>query len=209
MAWRILYDDLYVFNSFVDDDERDCLEEYEDKLGKFLYERYIEENPSKANTRTVVHEPKMEGKCFGEMIAEIEKWQKSTSPEDMTEIKNYIYRLSDLGFNDEVTELFDSMIFGYSLYDSTRTKFYIISGYKGLIITTVYLRKRSVLVTDDRNLFRKTRKSEKIIKEDIAEEVVYLLTEMGRRYSEVQKKLDENGLRDKIRKRYEGKEKLK
>lgn len=209
VAWRILYDDLYVFNSFVDDDKRDCLEEYEDKLGKFLYERYIEENPSKANTRTVVHEPKMEGKCFGEMIAEIEKWQKSTSPEDMTEIKNYIYRLSDLGFNDEVTELFDSMIFGYSLYDSTRTKFYIISGYKGLIITTAYLRKRSVLVTDDRNLFRKTRKSEKIIKEDIAEEVVYLLTEMGRRYSEVQKKLDENGLRDKIRKRYEGKEKLK
>ena len=209
VAWRILYDDLYVFNSFADDDERDCLEEYEGKLGKFLYERYLEENPSEVNTRVATHKPNMDGKCFGEMIAEIEKWEKSNSPEDMSEIKNYIYKLSDLGFNDAVTKLFDSMIFGYSFYDSTRTKYYIISGYKGLIITTVYLRKRSILITDDRKLFRKARKSEKIIKEDIVEEITYLLTEMSRRYSEVQEKLDENGLRDKIRKRYESKQKLK
>ena len=106
----------------------------------------------------------------------------------MSEIKSYIYRLSDLGFSDAVTKLFDSMIFGYSFYNSTRTKYYIISGYKGLIITTVFLRKRSVLITDDKNLLRKTRKSEKIIKEDITEEIVYLLSEMRRRYSDVYKR---------------------
>lgn len=209
VAWRILYDDLYVFNSFADDDERVCLEEYEGKLGKFLYERYIEENPSEVNTRTVVYEPNMEGKCFGEMIAEIEKWKNSSSLENMSEIKNYIYKLSDLGFNNEVTKLFDSMIFGYSFYDCTRTKYYIISGYKGLIITTAYLRKRSNLITDDREQLRKTGKSEEIIKEEIVEEITHLLTEMSCRYPEVQDKLDENGLRDKIRKRYEGKQKLK
>jgi hypothetical protein len=209
VAWRIIYDDLYVFNSFSNDNERECLEEYENKLGKFLYERYIEENPSEVNTRTEVHQPNMNGKCFGEMIAEIEKWKKSSFPEDMSEIKNYIYRLSDLGFDDTVTKLFDSMIFGYSFYDTTRTKYYIISGYKGLIITTAFLRKRSILITDDKKLLRKTRKSEKIVKEDITEEVTCLLREMSSRYSEVQAKLDENGLRDKIKKRYEGKPKLK
>lgn len=209
VAWRILYDDLYVFNSFSDDNERECLEEYECKLGKFLYERYIEENPTEVNTRTAVYEPNMKDKSFGEMIAEIEKWKQSSSPEDMSEIKNYIYRLSDLGFDNAVSNLFNSMIFGYSFYDATRTKFYIISGYNGLVIVTVYLRKRSILITDDKKLLRKTHKSEKIIKEDISEEIVYLLTEMSQQYQDVQKKLDENGLRDKIAKRYEGKQKIK
>lgn len=65
------------------------------------------------------------------------------------------------------------------------------------------------MITDDKNLLRKTRKSEKIIKEDITEEIVYLLSEMRRRYSEVQEKLDKGGLREKIEKRYESKEKLK
>lgn len=209
VAWRILYDDLYVYNSFCDDIERDCLVEYESKLGKFIYERYIEENPTEVNTRTVIEEPNLEGKCFGEIIAEIEKWKRNSSPEDMSEIKNYIYKLSDLGFSEAVTWLFDSMILGYSFYNSTRTKYYIISGYKGLIITTVFLRKRSVLITDDKNLLRKARKSEKIIKEEITEEITYLLSEMSNRYSEVQEKLDRNGLREKIEKRYEGKQKLR
>lgn len=209
VGWRVLYDDLYVFDSYEDDFERKCLEEYEEKLGKYLYEKYIEENPREADTRTVVQKPNMEGKCFGEMIAEIERWQKSSSPEDMSEIKNYIYKLSDLGFDDAVTNLLDSMIFGYSFYDLTRTKFYIISGYKGLIITTAFLRKRSMLITDDRKLLRKTSGSETIVKEDINAEITCLLTEMSRRYQEVQAKLDENGLRDKIKKRYEGKQKLK
>ncbi|MBS7008069.1 hypothetical protein [Anaerostipes sp.] len=209
VAWRILYDDLYVYNSFSNDIERDCLEEYESKLGKSIYEKYIEENPTEVNTRTVIEEPNLCGKCFGEIIAEIEKWKKSNSPEDMSEIKNYIYRLSDLGFTDAVTQLFDSMIFGYSFYDATRTKYYIISGYKGLIITTVFLRKRSILITDDKKLLRKTCKSEKIIKEDIAKEITYLLLEMGSKYPEVQEKLDKNSLREKIEKRYEGKQKLK
>ena len=209
VAWRVLYDDLYVFNSFSGDDERMCLEEYEDKLGNYLYERYLEENPNEVGTRKEVYNPKLEGKCFGEMIAEIEKMEKSNSPEDISEIKNYIYKLSDLGFNDDVVKFFDSFIFGYSFYDETHTKFYIISGYKGLIITTVYLRKRSILITDDKKLRRKSHRTERIIKEDIVNEITYMLTEMSNRYDEVQKKLDENGLRDKIKKRYEGKQKLK
>lgn len=209
VAWRILYDDLYVFNSFSGDDERMCLEEYEDKLGNYLYERYLEENPNKVGTRKEVYNPKFEGKCFGEMIAEIEKMEKSNSPEDISEIKNYIYKLNDLGFNDDVVKFFDSFIFGYSFYDETHTKFYIISGYKGLILTTVYLRKRSILITDDKKLRRKSHRTERIIKEDIVNEITYMLTEMSNRYDEVQKKLDENGLRDKIKKRYEGKQKLK
>lgn len=209
VAWRILYDDLYVYHSFEGEDVRKGFEEYEEKLGKFLFEKYIEKNPGEINTRTSVYEPDIEGKSLCEIISEIERWEKSSSPEDMSEIKNYIYKLSDLGFNNSITKLFDSMIFGYSFCDSTRTKYYIISGYKGLIFATVYLRKRSILITDDKKLLRKTRKSEIIIKEDIIEEINNILSTIKDTYPEVQKKLDENGLKDKISKRYEGKQKLK
>lgn len=208
VAWRVLYDDLYVYNSYVGDIERKYFEEFESKLGNFLYEKYIEENPNQVNTRTVVYEPNLEDKCFGEIIAEIEKWKKSSSPENMSEIKNYLYKLSDLGFNNTAIMLFDSIIFGYSFYDSTRTKYYVITGYKGLIITTVYLRKRSILMTDDKNLLKRTSKLKQIIKKDISDEIHNLLEEIKRNYPAVQKTLDESGLRDKIKNRYSGKQKL-
>lgn len=66
-----------------------------------------------------------------------------------------------------------------------------------------------MLITDDKKLLRKVRNSDKNIKEDITEEITFLLSEMGSRYSEVQEKLDKDGLRDKIEKRYEGKQKLR
>ena len=78
-----------------------------------------------------------------------------------------------------------------------------------MIITTVFLRKRNMLITDDKKLLRKVRNSDKNIKEDITEEITFLLSEMGSRYSEVQEKLDKDGLRDKIEKRYEGRQKLR
>ena len=75
VAWRILYDDLYVLDSFLGDPERMCLEEYEDKLGNYLYERYLKENPNEVGTREEIYNPKLEDKCFGEIFAEIEKWK--------------------------------------------------------------------------------------------------------------------------------------
>ena len=65
------------------------------------------------------------------------------------------------------------------------------------------------MITDDKKLLRKVRNSDKNIKEDITEEITFLLSEMGSRYSEVQEKLDKDGLRDKIEKRYEGRQKLR
>lgn len=65
------------------------------------------------------------------------------------------------------------------------------------------------MITDDKKLLRKVRNSDKNIKEDITEEITFLLSEMGSRYSEVQEKIDKDGLRDKIEKRYEGRQKLR
>ena len=145
------------------------------------------------------------GKCFGELIAEVEEQQSKKSLKNMSQISSYIYTLGQLGFVEDVTKLFDSMVFGYSFYDASHTKYYIISGYKGLIISTVYHKKRSLLITDSLRLLRKVQNSKGNVKEDIINEVNYIIKNMRQKYSEVQKKLNENGLRDKIKKRYEDK----
>ncbi|WP_077609583.1 hypothetical protein [Clostridium sp. Marseille-P2415] len=203
VAWRILYDDLYVHYSYSDDSERTYLEEYEHKLRRFLYGRYLMEKPESSVVQQTYEMPDLEGKCFGEIIAEIEKYYKNKLPEDISEVRNYVYTLSELGFRDAVVKLFDYMIFGYSFYTSTRTKYYIISGYKGLIITTAYHRKRSILITDNCDLIKKSGLSESVVKKDIINEINSLINEMRKRYPEVQNKLDEHGLRQKIAKRYE------
>lgn len=203
VAWRILYDDLYVCNSFLDNSERSYLEEYESRLHRFLYQKFLELHPEVNTYMPTPEMPNLDDKCFGEIIAEIEKYQRNSLPEDISEIKNYVYTLRELGFSDAVINLFKSMIFGYSFYTPTRTKYYIVSGYNGLIIATAYHRRKNILITDDYDLIKKSGTSETVIKSDIIEEINSLIEEMGKKYSEVQKKLDENGLREKIAKRYE------
>ena len=203
VAWRILYDDLYVQKSYQDDSERAYFEEYEHKLRRFLYEKYLEEKPEKNVAQPISEMLDIDGKSFGEIIAEIEKYQKNKLPEDISEIKNYVYTLNELGFSNAVVKLFNYMIFGYSFYTPARTKYYIISGYKGLIIVTVYHRKRNILITDNRELLKKAGSSEIVIKKDVIDEINALIDQMKKRYPEVQKKLDENGLKEKIAKRYE------
>ena len=197
VSWRIIYDDLYVYNSFENDNERSCFEEFENKLGNYLYERYIGKKPKEVNTRTIIDEPNLKGKCFGEIIAEIEKWKKSNLPEDISEIKNYVYKLSDLGFDEAYTIFFNSIIFGYSFCNSTHTRYYIISGYQGLIITTAFLKERSILITDNMKLLKKICNSDKNIKKDITEEIAYFFSGIKIGYPEVQEKLDKDGLRKK------------
>lgn len=207
VAWRILYDDLYVQNSYPDEHERAYLEEYESKLHNYLYEKLSGEHPELVLPKPILEEVDLSQKCFGEMIAEIEKLQKSQLPEDISEIKNYIFSLHNLGFSDAAVKLFSSMIFGYSFYTPTRTKYYIISGYNGLIVSTAYHRERNILITDSWSLLKKSRSSEVVVKQDIIEEITSMLGEMSSRYAEVQAKLDENGLRGKIAKRYENQKK--
>jgi len=207
VAWRIIYDDLYELNSYPNDSERRFLEEYEHKLRKFLYERYLEENPGKCDMRQPTSIPDMDGKCFGEIIAEIENYEKRNSLEDMSEVKNYVYTLNELGFTDAVAKLFDSIIFGYSFYNTTRTTYYIISGYKDLIITTAYHRKRNILITDDLKLLKKSRSSKRVVKKELIEAINTLIGEMRSEYPIVQEKLNENGLREKIAKRFDGQKK--
>ena len=80
---------------------------------------------------------------------------------------------------------------------------------QGLIITTVYQRKRNVLFRCIRKLFKNALKADVVVKKDITEHLVRRLIEIKNDYPKVQKKLDEDGFRNKIQKRYEGKQKLK
>ncbi|KNZ40571.1 hypothetical protein [Acetobacterium bakii] len=208
VAWRVLYDDLYVCNSFSDNSERDYLIEYEQKLRRFLYQRYLEKQPGKKKDGVNVEIPNLEGKCFGEIIAEIEKCIDSTEPEDISEIKNYVYTLKELGFSGAVETIFDFMIWGYSFYTSGM-KYVVLTGYNGLLLATVYHRSRNILITDDLNLLRKSGNSEAVIKEELINQVNELMKEMKASDSERQSKLNQDGLREKIEKRCENQTKLR
>ena len=59
-----------------------------------------------------------------------------------------------------------------------------------------------MLLSDNCKLIRCSSKSRNQIKKNIKDEVDTLLGIMASRYEETQKKLDENGLREKIAERY-------
>lgn len=202
VAWRIIYDDLYVYQSYVGDIEKSIFEEYEYKLWRFLFQKFCKEHINMKVGARISKESKLEGSSIGVMIAKLEEYMRSKLPEDMSEVKNYIYTLDELGYSDAVSKLFSNMILGYSFYASTRMRYYILSMYNGLIITTVYCRKRSVLLTDNKETLKKASLSEDAIKEDIVKEINWQIGKIKDQYPKVKKELDESGLSEQIRKRY-------
>lgn len=88
VAWRILYDDLYVHCSYPNDSERTYLEEYGHKLRRFLYGRYLKEKPEDSVVQQIYEMLDLVGKCFGKIIAEIEKYHKINYPKIYQDIKD-------------------------------------------------------------------------------------------------------------------------
>ena len=144
VAWRILYDDLYILNSFVDTHMRGTYEYLEKRLHKYL-------NQVRTDNITVA-EPATSRKTlqyFSEMIASYEEANFRATPESLQNIETYIFTLKDLGFNQNVIKLLDPFIWGYSCNSYDPKIYAIYSAYKGLIITTVYWNDKASLVTDN------------------------------------------------------------
>lgn len=205
VSWRILYDDLYNYSSFSNTDQEIIMKEYEQKLWRYILEKYREKHPEKKLSKTEYIPVDLNGKSFGEIIAETEKLEKSKQPEDMSEIQNHVFSLPELGFSRDVKNLLDSFVIGYSFYDATQTKFYIVSLYKGLVLTTAYHRKRCLFIPNSFLKIKRVKKTRRIIVDDIRNEVSFLLHTIAQQYDETQKKLDETGLRGRIEKRYKSK----
>lgn len=210
VAWRVVYDDLFKCESYKDDEiHYEIFSELEQKLKRYIRQQYSKRSPQIISPELIEYIPDLKDKCLGERIAEIEKMQRSAVPEDMSEVKNYIFSLNDLGFSQDIIDLLDSMAIGYTFYSGKSLKYYVMTEYKGLVIATVYSRKRIVAIGFKGMLLNSKWNEKKRVRRDLMEEIVRMLQIMRERDAEAQKILDTNGLREKIEKRYRGRERQK
>lgn len=121
-------------------------------------------------------------------------------------IKNYVYSLTDLHYSEQVIDLLKSMIAGYS-YNYDLSKFLVITLYNGLVIVTVYYPEILML---DRSLFDFIidRYSDKYVKQWVVQEINTMLSEVNNQ-NKINDAILNSGLREKIRKRYENKNKIR
>lgn len=202
VAWRMLYDDLFVLNSFSDTHMRNTYEYLEKRLRKYLNQ--IRTDNVNVITPSPTHE---QPQCFGEMIAAYEEEHFSSTPESLENIETYIFTLKDLGFNKNVIELLDSFIWGYSCNSGDQKIYAVYSAYKGLIIATVYWNDRVLLVTDSLKDMLKFRKSSKKLKEFLISEVNFELQQIATQYPNYQEFLSKN--KEKLENRYKNSQKLR
>ena len=144
IAWRMLYDDLYILNSFADTHMRSTYENLEKRLHKYL-------NQIRTDNITVaepVPSPKVP-QCFGEMISSYENALFNSTPESLQNIETYIFTLKDLGFDQNVITLLEPFIWGYSCNSNDQKIYAVYSAYNGLIITTVFWNDKALLATDN------------------------------------------------------------
>lgn len=125
VAWRILYDDLFVLNSFTGTHMRTTYEFLEKRLKKYLNEIRTD-GIEIAKPSISFKQPQ----CFGEMIAACEEMQFISNPESLENIETYIFTLKELGYNDSIIELLDAFIWGYSFNSGDQKIYAIYSAYK-------------------------------------------------------------------------------
>ena len=202
VAWRMLYDDLYILKSFTGTHMYSTYEYLEKRLHKYL-------NQIRTDNVTVI-EPTSSQKapnCFGEMISNYEETIFNSTPESLQNIETYIFTLKDLGFDQNVIKLLDSFIWGYSCNSDDQKIYAIYSVYNGLIIATVYWNDKAILVTDNIMDIIKSRKSTRKLKNFLINEINFELEQIASQYPSYQEFLTKH--KDKLENRYKNSKKLR
>lgn len=203
VAWRMLYDDLFVLNSFSDTHMRSTYEYFERRLRKYLNQIRTDGVEIKDSPTFHTTTPQ----SFGEMIAICEENQFIQKPETLKNIETYIFPLKDLHFNDDIIELLDSFIWGYSCNSGDQKIYAVYSVYKGIIIVTVYWNDRVLLLTDSLKEMFKFRKSKKKLKDFLTNEIIYELQQIAEQYPNYQDFMTKN--KEKLENRYRNSKKLR
>lgn len=201
VSWRILYDDLFVYNSFDGTYMRTTYELLEKRLRKYLNQ--IRTDNIEVN---IVNEPcGNEPQSFGEMIASYEKAIYESSLETLENIKTYIFTLKELGYSNEIIKLLDGFIFGYCYNTGDLKKYIIFTSYKGLIIATVFWNNRIILIPNNIKDFFNFRQ----IKKSLKQQIDYMLEQIKKAYSKNQEILNSNNTKEKLKNRYKNAKRLR
>lgn len=208
VAWRILYDDLFVYNSFTDTHMRTTYELFEKRLRKYLNQiRTDNVKVYTANTSAEINQNQPQ--LFEEMIATCEKAIYDSSTESLENIETYIFTLKELGYSDEVVNLFDVFILGYSYNSGDQKKYVIFSLYKGLVIATIFWNNRAIFIPSNMKEFFNSIRCKNTLKTSLKEEIDYTLEQIKKAYLKNQEILNSNNTREKIEKRYENVKRLR
>lgn len=196
VSWRILYDDLFVFQSFKEQSDRPTFERFEFKIRRYLNATRSRQQQEILDQQNIKNYVNTEPKCLGEAIAMTENIKRLQSPEDISEISNYIFSLNELGYTDAQIELLSHCVTGYSFSTATKQHYCVITSYLGWIFLTVYQPKRYIQIKFDNTSYDRS------ITAIVKEETNYIIQNLVNQNIVVQKQLDETGLREKIKKRY-------
>ncbi len=208
VAWRIVYDDLFVYNSFYDTHMRNTYELLEKRLRKYLNQIRTDNVPIYiANSPNETTENK--SKSFGEMIHKYEKAISNSTPESLENIETHIFTLKELGYSNETIKLLDAFILGYSYNSSDQNKYIIFSLYKGLAIATIYWNKRAIFIPSNIKEFLKSIPNKKSVKLSLKQEIDYTLEQIKKAYGKNQEILNSNNTREKLENRYKNSKKIR
>ena len=201
VSWRILYDDLFVYNSFDGTYIRNTYELIEKRLRKYLNQ--IRTDNIEVND---INEPcGNKPKSFGEMIASHEKAIYESSLETLENIQTYIFTLKELDYSNEIIKLLDGFIFGYCYNTGDLKKYIIFTSYKGLIIATVFWNNRIIITPNNIKSFFTFSQ----IKNSLKQEIDYMLEETKKAYSKNQEILNSNNTKEKLENRYKNAKRLR
>jgi len=173
VAWRILYDDIYVYNSFNDEFSRHFFEDFERVMHQYL-----------DNIRTGKH---------------------GNFPK---RLKNYIFPIQTFKYPDEVIELMESTLFGYSFHSGDYSKYIVFTYYTGIIFATVYRPPKVIILNANFIDWLLDKFTSKVVKRLLNKEINYQLNKMIE-HRPVNEMILNNGLGDKIKKRYENMNKIR
>ncbi|HBF8684672.1 TPA: hypothetical protein KO123_001327 [Clostridioides difficile] len=205
VAWRILYDDLFVYNSFDDTYMRNTYELLEKRLRKYLNQIRTDNVKSNEFGESCENQPR----SFGEMIASCEKAIYDSTPETLDNIDTYIFTLKELGYSDEIIKLFDSFVLGYCYNTGDQKKYIIFTLYKGLVIATIFWNNRAIFVPSNIKSFFNSLQGKSALKSSLKEELDYMLEQIKNAYSKNKEIMNSNNTMEKLKKRYKNAKRLR
>lgn len=203
VAWRILYDDLYIYNSYEGDSNRIVFEELEKRLRKYLNQnrkdiQIADEYPSDFDFDKL---------SFGEKIAFCEK--ENSTLETLEDISCNIFTLKQLGCTEPMINLIQDKIFGYCFWCANTKDYIVFAIANGLAITVKLCYQRTININLDSKDLCISSVSKNVEIELYEELNKYIFDRLEKSKPIVDKFLNENNNREKIINRYRNQKRKK
>jgi len=101
-----------------------------------------------------------------------------------SQFENYVFKISELTQDGSIIKLFESLLYGYCIYNPTYYFYLTCTYYKGLLFVTEFIDKKVIYISTIKDIWSRKHRRRYLMREIFAEDIIEQARLAAQQYNE-------------------------